>query len=371
VPAGTYDTTIAAASLRGPFDGYGQIRDVANNKRAPQFSAIAAPPASTGNWDSPDTAFNGDLSHTQRISEHRVYGSTTLGQPSTGYFLSRETAAEVLYAYSDPATGWNQQTGGNDGRSGFAPWQKQLFHAGNGDGYVNWFSGIATGTKAGSTHFLANPAIAGFSGNLFGAADGVYLQGVGDVNFEDSGFDVAAQGVTFNFIRTNKTGAKSADWAGIRLQSTGTQAVDAWCSFVGLADRGIDMVRTTFSADKAGFTVAQGTRFYGNATNVDSVSLSRYTVPGLEWFSYETSINGWNFVVNNSSVFQVAIDRVSLVRPPVLPTTTTAALPGAATRAGMEYYVSDANSTTRLSTLAGGGSNFVKVFSNGTNWLIA
>ena len=39
--------------------------------------------------------------------------------------------------------------------------------------------------------------------------------------------------------------------------------------------------------------------------------------------------------------------------------------------AGMRAYVSDANATTYLSTVAAGGANVVPVFYNGTNWVIA
>lgn len=49
---------------------------------------------------------------------------------------------------------------------------------------------------------------------------------------------------------------------------------------------------------------------------------------------------------------------------------TAAQLPVAASYPGSEAYVTDATATTRLSTVAGGGANKVKVFSNGTNWVI-
>lgn len=51
--------------------------------------------------------------------------------------------------------------------------------------------------------------------------------------------------------------------------------------------------------------------------------------------------------------------------------TTVASLPSASTSgAGARAFVTDANATTFLSTVAGGGSNAVPVVSNGTNWLI-
>jgi hypothetical protein len=51
--------------------------------------------------------------------------------------------------------------------------------------------------------------------------------------------------------------------------------------------------------------------------------------------------------------------------------TTVASLVAAGTAgAGARSYVTDANATTYLSVVAGGGSNKVPVFSDGTNWLI-
>lgn len=51
--------------------------------------------------------------------------------------------------------------------------------------------------------------------------------------------------------------------------------------------------------------------------------------------------------------------------------TTVSALPSASTAgSGARAFVTDANATTYLSTVAGGGSNKVPVVSDGTNWLI-
>lgn len=53
------------------------------------------------------------------------------------------------------------------------------------------------------------------------------------------------------------------------------------------------------------------------------------------------------------------------------PALTVATLPAAATAgAGARSFVTDANATTFLSTVAGGGANPVPVISDGTNWLI-
>ena len=51
--------------------------------------------------------------------------------------------------------------------------------------------------------------------------------------------------------------------------------------------------------------------------------------------------------------------------------TTVASLPAAATAgAGARSFVTDANATTFLSIVAGGGANAVPVVSDGANWLI-
>ena len=49
---------------------------------------------------------------------------------------------------------------------------------------------------------------------------------------------------------------------------------------------------------------------------------------------------------------------------------TVATLPAAAPSFGFRFIVSDANATTFASTVVGGGSNKVPVYSDGTTWRI-
>jgi len=91
-----------------------------------------------------------------------------------------------------------------------------------------------------------------------------------------------------------------------------------------------------------------------------------------DYIGYSRSANDMIVVLGGSTAITFATNRVQFTQPPQLPVTTVAALPAAgAGNRGREYYVSDANATTRLAIVAGGGADFVKVFSNGTNWLIA
>lgn len=67
----------------------------------------------------------------------------------------------------------------------------------------------------------------------------------------------------------------------------------------------------------------------------------------------------------------IASEWLNTVNTAVFPTSkTVATLPSATTSFGYRFIVSDANATTFASTVAGGGSNKVPVYSDGTVWRI-
>ncbi len=366
-PRGTYDTTLASTDLDGPYWGAGQIRDVANNLRGPWFSAVKTAPSSFGTHSSIETAFNGDLSKNQIAMEHRITGVATLGQPSSGYLYRPE--AMPIYGYLYNASGWNDGTADNDGRTGVAFSRVAVFQAGQGDAVCYNGTVFVTGTKAGSTDFLANPAGVLFNGDIEGGQAGVYLN-AGELIMRDGGFDVAALGWVVNGVRTVATGAKGAFWCGYRVQSQGAAAMDQAFAAIGPFDNGLDFAMSSvdFGANQAAISMKSGQRIYLNNFSTNDRYTDGYNGDFIEYSSGASAIN---FVRGGTSRLQIGTDRIAMLQPPLLPTVTASGLPGAATRAGMEYYVSDATATTRLSILAGGGANFVKVFSNGTNWLIA
>jgi hypothetical protein len=365
-PAGTYDTTTAPTLLRGPFYGEGQIRDSANNMRAPFFSAIAAAPSSFGNFESVETSFNGDLSGCQFAIEHRVTGAATLGQPTSGYLYRPECMPVFGYLYNE--SGWNNSTSGNSGRTGVAFSRVQTFQAGQGDAVCYNASAFVTGTKTGSTDFLANPAAVLFNGDIAGDTAGVYLN-AGEFTLRDNGTDMAGIGWVVNLYRDNATGAKGAYWAAFQAQSQGTLAANHAFGTFGKFNVGLEATTADFGANNALVSGKAGQRIYLN----NASSNGRYTTSfNGDYVEYSSAVGGFNFVRGGASVMQITPDRIALLQPPRLPTVTVSALPAAvASNTGMEYYVSDANSTTRLATVVGGGANFVKVFSDGTNWLIA
>lgn len=320
VPAGVYNcTSVAATALDGPYNGYGQIKDSAGNKRGKFFAAIKAAPSALGNYGSVSTAFNGDLSKCQFPVEHRITGAATLGQPSSGYLYTPEAYPHFTYVYNE--SGWNQSTSGNDGRTAAAAYRTAVANLGQGDMIAYNATGFVTGTKTGSTNFLANPAAGLFAGDMTAGANGVYLNPYETI-LNDNGYDAAAVGVVNNFVRTNATGAKSAIWLGYRAQNTGSASCDAMVSGVGKWVTGLDFTMSTldFGTNKAAISLKANDRIYFNNTAVASGNLVanwRTTAFNQDYMEYSTSINGFTFVISNASKFQITSSQVTVNGAPL------------------------------------------------------
>jgi hypothetical protein len=309
-PEGTYDTTLVSNTIKGPYWGSGQIRDSLNNKRAPWFSAIMAAPSPQGNESSIETAFNGDWSYNQIAMEHRITGVATLGQPTTGYEYTPE--AYPFYGYLYNASGWNQETSGNDGRTGAAFFRVKVDNYGQGDLVCYNGTAFVTGQKAGATNFLANPAAVLFNGDMTAGDDGVYLNPYETI-VRDNGYDVAAIGSVLNMVRSNHTGALGCWWAGVRVQSQGSAACDAIMSAVGKFDNGIDFTPSNldFGANQAAISLRQNQRIYfNNASGNDNYT----TAYNGWWVEYSSSLNGMQFVINGTSRFQMTSSQITVTQ---------------------------------------------------------
>lgn len=303
VPPGTHASGLASTALTGPFWGFGQITDASGNRRAKTFAAIMAPPASLGNYDSPDTAFNGDWSHQPDATEYRITGSATLGQPATGYLYTPEATAHYTYLYN--TSGWNQSTSGNDGRTAAVAYQAQVFNNGQGDAMA--YSGLVfvEGAKAGATNFLANPAGSVITGQVTAGNGGVYLNPL-ELDMADNGFDVAAVGSVYNFVRTNNTGALGVFWAGVRTQSKGSKAVDASVSSFGLFNVILDTTAATLGTAQSAIVMAAGQRVYLNGTNTDTNGNPALTSPGNVWVEYDSATS--KIVMGNGTTRLFSVD---------------------------------------------------------------
>lgn len=118
-------------------------------------------------------------------------------------------------------------------------------------------------------------------------------------------------------------------------------------------------------------------------TKASGTGLSRtmsFMVAGARRWQLNTA---GNFICATDNTYDIGLSgasrprtgyfATSLLAPYVRTSTayTVDTLPAAGTAgAGARAYVTDANATTYLSIVAGGGANIVPVFSDGTNWKI-
>lgn len=368
LPPGIYDTTIGFSAFDGRWSGLGQVRDSDDNLRAPYFSAITAAPAAMGADSSPMTAFNGDLSRVPFAVQHNILGVATLGQPTSGYMYTPEAYPHYTYLYN--ASGHNEALDSNEGRTAAVAYNTRVYNAGQGDMMAFRGSGFVTGTKSGSTSFLANPAVSLFAGDVTAGADGVYLN-PGEMVLRDGGFDVAANGWVINLDRNNVTRAKDAFWTGFRAQSLGTQAPDAAFSASGAFGIGLDVVPATVGA---AVTMKADQKIYGNAQATGAGFFANTL--GDDWFGYASSISGWILNVGGSSVLQVTNGQVTGTKP-IVSTERLHAWSGTAPPAGgsTDVYIGITNVTgfgvyvgTGVPTIAAPqGSLYLRRDGSGTN----
>jgi hypothetical protein len=310
VPDGTYNTTfVNYTTVPGSWWGVGQIADASNRKLAPWYANANAAPASTGSANSLLTAFDGDLTRCQFPVGHNISGATTLTQPTTGYVYVNEVYPH--FTYLNNTSGWNQSTSGNDGRTQACAYRTKVDNYGQGDCVAYNGTAFVSGTRAGSTNFLANPAAGLFAGDMTAGADGVYLNPYETICV-DSGYDVACVGIVNNFVRTNATGAKSVFWHGYRAQNQGTVTCDAVISATGLWVTGLDLAMSDFGANKGAVSLKANDRVYFNSTAGASGSLNagiRTTVFGTSWMAFD-SVSG-DMQLANGSATQFAVSNTA------------------------------------------------------------
>ena len=299
----SYYTTTAVSSFGLKTTGQGSIRDSSRRAQAPNFIGQTAAPASFGSTGFVGSAFTGDLSRLAGANGKQISGSTTLGQPSSGYSISPENS--INYNYISNSSGFNSSTSGNGGRTGAAAHYVKADSIGQGDTYCYYANGFVSGAKPGATSFLANPAVVLFAGSCSPGQDGVYLNPV-EISNSDSGRDVAAINFVANQNRSNDLGALGAVWFGYRSQSSGSVPIDAHFSASGKSKIGIDLTNLATNASgtwaKAAMTLLGGDRIYFNAS-AGATSPGYASTPGSSYLYYDTSNNGLEAVVGGSAAF--------------------------------------------------------------------
>lgn len=304
IPSGKYCYTskLTQAFMTGPgvFVGPGQIKTSDGSVRGPIVSDLTSMPKMATAYNIVD-GFSGNLSLQPITIEHRV-GPKGLGDPIPNrYLVANETAGFWMMDHFE--AGWNTSTGeasATVGRTGYGSMVLSLDHSGQGDANNLFMSMYVNGPNIpGATSFLANPAGALASGYISAGHDGVYITGIGDVNIDDKGYDVAGIGTVFNFLRTNNTGAIGATWIGHRIQSSGTKAIDAAFSASGLVNTGVDVVGMS---GQTAVAMKNNQKIYFNATNSSTTQFPQYIVSGAQSLNYDAT-KGFNFASNNGNVY--------------------------------------------------------------------
>ncbi len=319
LPLGVARVTVATEGLSGRMDGDGQVRTADGHKRAPRFSLRSTEPTSYGNQGDIVQAFDGDLSTVHLAIEHRIEGDATLTKPATDYVMHHENSAISLSMLNQ--SGWNQATDDQTGgRTGVSAVNSSIGNTGQGDVYFLHVGGFVSGTKPGSTHFLANPAVLAFSGGFFSFSDGTY-QEVDEFSHDDGGFgavgsDIAVSSTVRNFNRSNDTGAKGAWWLAFRLQSAGTKAVDVALQPTGKWNNVIDTTAVTAGPSKAVWTQAAGQRTYLNASAFpDGFSNPAKVSFGTTYTHYNPATAAYEVVVGGTTALSVSPGGVLGITP--------------------------------------------------------
>jgi hypothetical protein len=317
LPPGTYDSTLDGNDLDARMIGPGQLKDGGNNLRAPWFSHISAPPASSGFInEGVVTAFNGDLSKVQIAMEHRITGATTLGQPASDYVEVAEAAPFSMWLYNE--SGWNQSLATSaGGRTGVANMHLRAYQAGQGDVMCLNLGAVAASTKAGATGFLANPAVGLINGGMNAVVDGANMAGL-EFFVIDNGFDVTGSGIIVQTARDEDTGALGTTWNGVRLQNIGSKAIDVGFMLTNSgsgygAQVGLDLSSANFPAgatawNQAAITLKAEQRIYFDATGTDAGAVSgiyrRPSGTGTTYIDYD-GVSSMRHVVNGTATLQL------------------------------------------------------------------
>ena len=252
---------------------------------------VLSAPGTLGNWNSIVTAFNGDLSKIASAISYQITDNDpsthSLGSPTSGYKVTQELTPDVLYLFN--SSGWNQSLSGNGGRTAAMARYTKVDNFGQGDCIAHYVSGIVVGSLAGATSFLANPAIGALAVSFLAGTDGTYLNPV-EIDLDDNGKDVAGIAFVTNLKRTKNTASLNQWWAGLRVQSTGSKAIDTVVGGRGPANVGVDLSFFTLGTNQAAVTLAAGQRIYLNADPTDASGLSRF--PSVTGKAFLTSGTG-------------------------------------------------------------------------------
>ena len=312
VPEGTYSTT-KNINLTKVYYGPGKIilgGDYATHKTPQVFTYISSAPSARITGRDPAQEFNGDYK-TPIAYQQYVIGTTTAGQPTTGYQNNPELSQIRAHCYT--SAGYNHATTGTAGRTSVA--QLDLYHvmAGRGDAKNILVGGYISNPDTGrNSKSVADPALTGLAGGMIASSNEVNLVCV-EMQHEDNGYLCSASGVGINLVRTADPGAnsKSYDWTGFSCRATAsTFRIDAGFHLSGNAKIGLDLSAATFTSDQGAIALASNHKIHFNAVNTSYINISEGTALGTVTLSYNSASTrfdalGADFNIASTKVFRV------------------------------------------------------------------
>jgi hypothetical protein len=288
----------------------------------------------------------------------------------------------------------------------------------NGNQLNGWATGIQVPLDA-TGPWLTELTITGndIYGNAGAAASGIIVHSTTGFAIVGNTLRSGAAGSTP--ITTGSSAAdgmiaansKTGSWNANSISSSNTKVIDSTTITGALGANDNRLLR----ADGTGGTAAQGSAVTvddsGNVSGVGTLGTTgvvtvgassggtyngntHFSVsdqfPSIQWLSgstgktqlicnvndasmYFDAAGGFNIrdSLNGTTVLGIAPSLITASKPLKFPSYTVATLPAAGTvGAGATAYVTDSNATTYNATVAGGGSNKLKVTSDGTNWKI-
>jgi len=240
------------------------------------------------------------------------------------------------------------------------------------------------GTSSGYVGFAA-PAVAGGTTYTWPSSpiDTYFLKTDGSGNLSWAAPAVAASALTGNTLSSSVT---SSSLTGVGTIATGvwqgSAIADTYLGTISTASKVSNSATTATSANTASAIVARDAS--GNFT-AGTITATQYTVAAnyyltlsssnpnvvfdaTDYLSYDRTNNFYNFIISGAGKFIVAPTYTQSLVPHVLPQYTVSGLPTGIQ--GAMAYVTDSNVTTYGATVTGGGGNVVKVFFNGTAWVV-
>jgi len=162
----------------------------------------------------------------------------------------------------------------------------------------------------------------------------------------------------------------------------GSAIADTYLGTISTASKVSNSATTATSANTASAIVARDAsgNFTAGTITATQVNLGTNNYLGFSglnplqawsatsYVTYDRTNNQLNSVVSGNGVFVLAATYSQSLKPFVLPQYTVATLPTGIQ--GAMAYVTDSSVTTYGATVLGGSNNVVKVFFNGTAWVV-